>query len=90
MKPLDYILILVLTIIIGLALFFTIRNARHGKGCGGGCGGDCSKCGMCGHAKKPAEKADETEKKAKDTADKTENTLAEKTGKTPDNKANHD
>lgn len=86
MKPLDYILIIVLTIIIGLALFFTIRNARRGKGCGG----DCSKCGMCGHAKKPAEKADETEKTAKDTANKTENTLAEKTGKTPDNKVNHD
>lgn len=60
MKPLDYILIAVLAVVIGLALFFTIRNARRGKGCGGGCGGDCSKCGMCGNrrADKKVDKVD--------------------------------
>lgn len=65
MKPLDYILIVVLAIIVGLALYFTIRNAKRGKGCcGGGCGGDCSKCPMkCGNNReKSSEKNDEVKK----------------------------
>ena len=41
MKPLDYVLTAAVAVIIGLALFFTIRNAKHGKNCGG-CGGDCA------------------------------------------------
>lgn len=37
MKPLDYILIAVIAIIIGVSLFFTIKRARNGNGCGCGC-----------------------------------------------------
>lgn len=46
MKPLDYVLTAAVAVIIGLALFFTIRNAKHGKNCGG-CGGDCANCHRC-------------------------------------------
>lgn len=46
MKPLDYVLTAAVAMIIGLALFFTIRNAKRGKNCGG-CGGDCANCRRC-------------------------------------------
>ena len=46
MKPLDYILIAVIAVIVGLSVFFTIRNAKNKKGCGGGCSGNCSSCPM--------------------------------------------
>ncbi len=46
MKPLDYVLLAVLVLIIGAAVYFTIRNRRHGHGCGGSCGGDCENCPM--------------------------------------------
>lgn len=65
MKPLDYVLIAVLAVIVGLALFFTVKNAKNGKNCGG-CGGDCANCHKCLHVKneKPTnEKDGETTKK---------------------------
>ena len=44
MKPLDYILIAAVAVIVGLAIFFTIKNARNG-GCGcGRCDGNCAGC----------------------------------------------
>lgn len=43
MKPLDYVLIVALVAIIGTAIYFTIKNARSGKGC---CG-KCSRCKQC-------------------------------------------
>lgn len=51
MKPLDYVLTAAVTVIIGLALFFTIRNAKRGKNCGG-CGGDCANCRRCEKSEK--------------------------------------
>lgn len=51
MKPLDYVLIAVVAVIIGLSLFFTIRNAKRGKNCGG-CGGDCANCRRCEKSEK--------------------------------------
>ncbi len=51
MKPLDYVLIAVVAVIIGLSLFFTIRNAKRGKNCGG-CGGDCANCHRCEKSEK--------------------------------------
>ena len=51
MKPLDYILTVVVAAIIVLAAVFTVRNARHGKGCGGGCNGDCANCPLHGKKK---------------------------------------
>lgn len=51
MKPLDYVLIAAVAVIIGLALFFTIRNAKRGKNCGG-CGGDCANCRRCEKSEK--------------------------------------
>lgn len=62
MKPLDYILIVVIASVIAVAIFFTIKNARSGKGCGGcgGCGGNCSSCPYKTHIKKGEKK--ETDK----------------------------
>lgn len=51
MKPLDYVLTAVVAVIIGLSLFFTIRNAKRGKNCGG-CGGDCANCHRCEKSEK--------------------------------------
>lgn len=51
MKPLDYVLTAAVVVIIGLALFFTIRNAKRGKNCGG-CGGDCANCRRCERSEK--------------------------------------
>ena len=48
MKPLDYVLIAAVVVIIGLALFFTIRNVKRGKNCGG----DCPNCRRCIKAEK--------------------------------------
>ena len=51
MKPLDYVLTAAVAVIIGLTLFFTIRNAKRGKNCGG-CGGDCANCRRCEKSEK--------------------------------------
>lgn len=51
MKPLDYVLTAAVAVIIELALFFTIRNAKRGKNCGG-CGGDCANCRRCEKSEK--------------------------------------
>ena len=59
MKPLDYILIVVIAAVIVVATFFTIKNARSGKGCGG-CGRNCSSCPYKMHIKKGEKK--ETDK----------------------------
>lgn len=62
MKPLDYVLIAVVAVIIGLSLFFTIRNAKRGKNCGG-CGGNCADCRRCIKTeKREADERKETEK----------------------------
>lgn len=47
MKPLDYVLTAAVAVIIGLALFFTIRNAKRGKNCG-----DCANCHRCEKSEK--------------------------------------
>lgn len=55
MKPLDYILIAAVAIIVGLAIFFTIKNARKG-GCGcGRCDGNCAGCNPKKKPRKPDE-----------------------------------
>ncbi len=45
----DIIVLAVLAIAIGLAIFGVIRNRK--KGCGCGCGGSCSGCGLSKNCK---------------------------------------
>ncbi|MCR5823795.1 MAG: FeoB-associated Cys-rich membrane protein [Lachnospiraceae bacterium] len=45
----DIIVMTVLAITIGLAIFGAIRNRK--KGCGCGCGGSCSGCGLSENCK---------------------------------------
>lgn len=43
MKPLDYVLIVAIAATIIAAIYFTVKNARKGRGC---CG-RCSHCNAC-------------------------------------------
>ena len=50
MEPVDYIIIAVVAVILGLAAWFVIRSKKRGRKCIGcpdpsHCSGNCSSCG---------------------------------------------
>ena len=50
MKPLDVILIIMVAISAGVAIYFIARGLKRGGGCGS-CGGGCGSCGGCNGCK---------------------------------------
>lgn len=53
MKPLDYVLIAAVAVVIGLAIYFTVKRLKSGKG---SCGCNCSSCSGCAKNDKCGEK----------------------------------
>lgn len=48
MNPWDIVVGACVALVIGLAVFYMIRNKRKGNsGCGGGCDGACGGCTAC-------------------------------------------
>ena len=52
MQPVDFLILAVIAVIVGLAVFYIIRSKKSGKKCigcpdSGACSGNCAGCSCC-------------------------------------------